>query len=158
MLKKLLIALVLAPLALGAVIAAGNHDTAADVYFRFDKSEITATGNAVLENLKEKIAEPQCAAIRIVGHACELGTEEYNNGLGMRRAEAIRDWLVRKGFNFDNIIVETVGQTDPIVPSSADGSHNPKNRVAEIYILPRDSWYRDFKCKQEIRDQRELEK
>jgi outer membrane protein OmpA-like peptidoglycan-associated protein len=147
--KKLIVifALCLVPYALQA---AGNHRTIADVYFRFGKAEITPVAKAVLETIKERAKVPQCTKLRIVGHACELGEEEFNNSLGLERAEAVRDELVRQGFDFDRISVETVGESDPIVEGTDEQRHHIRNRVVEIYLLPRESWWKRFDCEREL--------
>ena len=134
--------------------AAGGRDTVADVYFKHNSSDLTPVAIATLENLKAKIQVPECVSLRIVGHACELGEESWNMDVGMWRAQRIQKWLASNGFNFDKIEVETVGESDPVVPHTGNPvADHIQHRVVEIYLLPRESWYSDFKCRQALRDQ-----
>ncbi|MDR1337791.1 MAG: OmpA family protein [Rickettsiales bacterium] len=132
--------------------AAGGHDTIADIYFRFDKSDITPVASVVLENVAARVEHPKCVSVRVVGHTCALGKKGYNDRLGLKRAKSVKAALVRMGFNPDNIQVETVGSREPIAKYDRAGSRTEKNhirnRVAEIYLLPRTtSWWQEFNCK-----------
>ncbi|GHS96824.1 hypothetical protein FACS189421_02540 [Bacteroidia bacterium] len=120
-------------------------------YFRFDTAIIGRSATAVLEAMSRDIRFPECTRIQLIGHACDLGDSPYNMDLGQMRADAMKEQLILRGFNPDNIEFKSVGDTDPIVPNDTE-EHRKLNRSLEVIILPRESWYRDFKCNQELRD------
>ncbi len=72
-----------------------------DVYFDFDKSSIRQDAQAALTKnaaiLKQYCAQDPSATVIIEGHTDERGTAEYNLGLGDRRAEAVKVFLVQLG-------------------------------------------------------------
>jgi peptidoglycan-associated lipoprotein len=82
-----------------------------DVYFDFDKSDIRPDGEATLLRNAAWLRKWPSVKIRIDGCADPRGTNEYNFGLGMRRADVIRAFLVSQGIALDRIEVVAVGET-----------------------------------------------
>ena len=66
-------------------------------------------------------------------HADRSGPENYNMALSLRRANAVKDALVREGVPATAISVVGKGETQPLVPT-ADGVREPQNRRVEIVI------------------------
>jgi peptidoglycan-associated lipoprotein len=52
-------------------------------------------------------------SIEIVGHCDERGSDEYNMALGMRRANAAKQWLVDRGIAENRIVVKSMGEEQP---------------------------------------------
>jgi outer membrane protein OmpA-like peptidoglycan-associated protein len=68
-----------------------------DVNFDFDKATLTKTAIGILrENIKILKANPG-VSVRVEGHTCPFGTDEYNMRLGDRRAGAVKEFLVKDG-------------------------------------------------------------
>jgi outer membrane protein OmpA-like peptidoglycan-associated protein len=63
------------------------------------------------------------------GHTCDLGREEFNMALGQKRAEVVRDYMIGKGFNGDNIIPVSKGETTPIVGNTSEANRKINRRV-----------------------------
>ena len=82
-----------------------------DVYFDFDKSEIRPDGEAALRRNAAWLRKWPSVKVRVDGCADPRGTNEYNFGLGMRRADTIRAFLVSQGIALDRIEVVAVGET-----------------------------------------------
>ncbi|MBN1918448.1 MAG: OmpA family protein [Verrucomicrobia bacterium] len=82
-----------------------------DVYFEFDKSEITPAGKEVLDDVVAKLNEYPEAMVTMEGHTCSIGTEEYNMGLGQRRADAVRGYLVSQGIAPERLKTVSYGET-----------------------------------------------
>jgi peptidoglycan-associated lipoprotein len=82
-----------------------------DVYFDFDKSNIRPDAEATLRRNAEWLREWSSVKVRIDGCADPRGTNEYNFGLGMRRADTVRAFLVSQGIALDRIEVVAVGET-----------------------------------------------
>jgi len=60
------------------------------------------------------------------GHTCDEGSEDYNMALGLRRAEAVKAYLVKGGIPAERIKVKSYGETEPAVPN--DGPNRALNR------------------------------
>jgi outer membrane protein OmpA-like peptidoglycan-associated protein len=106
----------------------------ADVLFDFDSAEVGEGGKAaILEAVKDA---PDGATIDVTGYTDSLGTDEYNNGLSQRRADAVAAII---GSERPPLHVNPVGKgsADEVEPNTnADGTDNPegraKNRRVEI--------------------------
>lgn len=104
------------------------------IYFDYDRSNLRADQQARLErNLAYFRANPDLR-IGIEGHCDERGSTEYNLSLGMRRANATRDYYIQNGIPANRIDVRSMGEEQP-----ADPAHNEaawaKNRRAMFYHL-----------------------
>ena len=83
--------------ALAAAILAGNIPPEAiltTVYFEFDKYTVSASERAKIDAVAGRI---KATDIIIAGYTDHFGTEEYNLGLSDRRAQSVRDYLVKLG-------------------------------------------------------------
>ena len=102
-----------------------------NLYFGFDKAEITKRGerqlNALLDALNEK--ELICCRFRLSGHTCDIGTEEYNQKLSVRRAKAVRDWLVEHGISKDRLEIIGYGERMPLDPRKTEEARRLNRRV-----------------------------
>ena len=101
------------------------------VFFDFDKSDIGAGGQNVLDAVAEEVRSRSLNSVTIVGHTDSSGPQSYNNKLAMRRANAVRDALVTRGIDQALIRVEGRGENDLLV-QTADGVREPANRRAQI--------------------------
>lgn len=82
-----------------------------DVYFDFDKSDLRPDGEAALRRNAEWLRKWTSVKIWIDGCADPRGTNEYNFGLGLRRADTIRAYLVSLGITLDRMETVAVGET-----------------------------------------------
>jgi len=106
-----------------------------DVFFDFDKAVIREDMQKVLdENVKWLKANP-AAKVLIEGHCDERGTNEYNLGLGERRARAVKDYLVALGVEASRIGTISYGEERPFVLGH-DESAWKWNRRAH-FVVPR---------------------
>jgi OOP family OmpA-OmpF porin len=67
--------------------------------------------------------------VRVEGHTDSLGSEEYNQNLGRRRAETVRNYLVRGGVAPQRITVRSYGETRPIATNDTDEGRQLNRRV-----------------------------
>ncbi len=112
---------------------------AADANFDFDKYDLKPGGQAALQDLAQKMEQVEVAGIDIVGHTDSKGSEEYNQALSERRANAAANYLASLGTNPGLITTRGMGERQPIAPNTnADGSDNPegrsKNRRIDITV------------------------
>jgi OOP family OmpA-OmpF porin len=107
---------------------------AADVFFDFDKSVIRPEGKAKLDELVGKLKAVNLEVIIAIGHTDNIGTKEYNQKLSVRRAEAVKAYMVSKGIEPNRIYTEGKGLTQPIADNrTAEG--RAKNRRVEIEVV-----------------------
>ncbi len=107
---------------------------AADVFFDFDKAVLKPVGKEKLDELVGKLKAVNLEVIIAIGHTDNIGTKEYNQKLSVRRAEAVKAYLVSKGIEPNRIYTEGKGLTQPIADNrTAEG--RAKNRRVEIEVV-----------------------
>ncbi|MEO0085338.1 MAG: tetratricopeptide repeat protein [candidate division WOR-3 bacterium] len=84
------------------------------VHFDFDEWRIRAEDTVLLNQSARALTERSDREVTIVGHCDPRGTDAYNNKLGLRRAEAVRDYLVSAGVSRERLNVESAGKSRPI--------------------------------------------
>jgi OmpA-OmpF porin, OOP family len=120
-----------APLPAPAAIAAGPRNFT--VFFDFDKSIITPDAQRVLAEAASSAKSGAYTRISATGHADTSGAPRYNMALSIRRANAVRDALVREGIPSTAIVVVGRGETQLLV-QTPDQTREPRNRRVEIVI------------------------
>ncbi len=102
----------------------------ATVLFDFDKDIVLPEGESILaDRVYAKLVEFGVTGVDIVGHTDSKGTDDYNWGLGQRRAEAVASVLVYLGFPSEAVTSSSGGEKFPLVSNeNADGSDNPAGR------------------------------
>jgi len=123
-----------APAPVPPAVAASKVTFAADAFFDFDKYVLKPEGRAKLDDLVSKIKDVNLEVIIAVGHTDWIGTKEYNQKLSVRRAEAVKAYLVSKGIEKNRVYTEGKGKTQPIADNrTAEG--RAKNRRVEIEVV-----------------------
>ena len=107
---------------------------AADAFFDFDKSVLKPAGKAKLDDLVSKVKGINLEVIIAVGHTDSVGTDAYNQKLSVRRAEAVKAYLVTKGIEKNRIYTEGKGEKQPIA-DNATKEGRAKNRRVEIEVV-----------------------
>ena len=101
------------------------------ILFSADSATLTEAAKAQLATASLALKNAS-RNIRIVGHADEAGSREYNLALGAQRAAAVRDFLVMNGILNSNVSISTVGQESPV--SNCDTEQcKAQNRRAVIF-------------------------
>ena len=85
----------------------------ADVFFDYDMATISAASQATLQKNADYLRRWASTRVRVEGHTDSRGTNEYNLGLGDRRAAAVRDYLVGLGIAADRVMAVTRGEESP---------------------------------------------
>lgn len=103
-------------------------------FFDFDKAEVKSAFLPRLQNAAEIIRNnPQIEKIVIAGHTDNVGSEQYNLNLGRRRAESVRDILVKYGAASDRFEIESYGKSKPIADNDTDEGRS-RNRRVEFHV------------------------
>lgn len=107
---------------------------AADAFFDFDKSVLKPEAKAKLDDLVSKTGGINLEVIIAVGHTDSVGTDAYNQKLSVRRAEAVKAYLVSKGLEKNRVYTEGKGEKQPVADNkTAEG--RAKNRRTEIEVV-----------------------
>jgi outer membrane protein OmpA-like peptidoglycan-associated protein len=103
------------------------------VFFDWDRSNLSQQALTTIGQAAAAYKTKGSARITATGHTDKSGPESYNMALSLRRANAVKDALVRNGVPATAISVVGKGETQPLVPT-ADGVREPQNRRVEIVI------------------------
>jgi OmpA-OmpF porin, OOP family len=103
------------------------------VFFDWDRSNLSAQALATIKQAADAFRAKGNARITATGHTDTSGPEAYNMALSLRRANAVKDALVREGVPAQAITVIGMGEKGLLVPT-ADGVREPQNRRVEIVI------------------------
>ncbi len=101
------------------------------VFFDWDQSTLGPGAQSVLDAVAGEAAKRSLTSINIVGHADTSGSQEYNDKLSSRRANAVRDALVQRGVAANILMVDSRGENEQLV-ATPDNVREPANRRAEI--------------------------
>ncbi|WP_366655820.1 OmpA family protein [Fodinicurvata sp. EGI_FJ10296] len=107
---------------------------AGDVAFEFDRSEIRPAFYPELDAIAAELQNYPDATINVAGHTDSIGTLEYNEGLSMRRAEAVATYLENAGIPRDRMVIEGYGETQPVA-SNDTPEGRAQNRRVEVSTL-----------------------
>ena len=103
------------------------------VLFDFDKSNINAAGQAVINQVIADYNANKATAVSVTGHTDRAGSDAYNEKLSERRADAVREALIAGGIPAEAITTAWKGESENAVPTE-DGVKEQANRRAEIII------------------------
>jgi peptidoglycan-associated lipoprotein len=88
-----------------------SADVLESIYFNFDSSKILKVEQMKLAEIAKIFVKDKSLSILVVGNCDRFGKEQYNNMLGKRRAEAIRDIFISLGIGEDRIITASLGSS-----------------------------------------------
>jgi outer membrane protein OmpA-like peptidoglycan-associated protein len=116
-----------------ALAAQPGRPTSFILYFLENRDELTPESRQIVGRIIDEIAKRPAPEIVVIGHTDRVGSVPYNDALSLRRAERMRDELVKAGVAADRIRVAGRGEREPLVPT-ADEVAEPQNRRVEINV------------------------
>jgi OmpA-OmpF porin, OOP family len=114
--------------------AATKVTYAADAFFDFDKAVLKPEGKAKLDDLVSKVKDINLEVIIAVGHTDSVGGDAYNQKLSVKRAEAVKSYLVSKGIEKNRVYTEGKGEKQPVADNKT-AAGRAKNRRVEIEVV-----------------------
>jgi OmpA-OmpF porin, OOP family len=124
-----------APAAAPAAGAAATKVTyAADAFFAANSAVLKAAGKAKLDDLVGKVKAINLEVIVAVGHTDSKGNDASNQKLSVRRAEAVKAYLVSKGIEKNRVYTEGKGSKQPVADNKTVEGRAKNNRV-EIEVV-----------------------
>ncbi|WP_018290673.1 OmpA family protein [Verrucomicrobium sp. 3C] len=104
------------------------------VYFSFDSSAIPSGERGKLEKVAQWMGENPDRSLLLAGHCDERGTEEYNRGLGERRALAVREYLIGLGISPQRLHTISYGKDRPASSGHSEADY-VRNRRVEMGVI-----------------------
>lgn len=105
------------------------------VLFDFDSSVLKAEGveevNRVAGILKENAGD----TVVVEGHTCDMGSDEYNDGLGQRRADSVTSSLTGNGVDSARVTSVSKGEKSPAVANDSDANREKNRRVVFLFEI-----------------------
>jgi outer membrane protein OmpA-like peptidoglycan-associated protein len=103
------------------------------VFFDWDKADLTDRAKSIVKEAADNSTHVQVTRIEVNGYTDTSGKPSYNQGLSVRRAQAVAGELVRDGVPQSEIAIQGFGETHLLV-STGPGVREPQNRRVEIII------------------------
>jgi peptidoglycan-associated lipoprotein len=117
-----------------AAVSRAREALLAKVYFDFDRSELRDDQRAILDAKIPVLRANPGVKIRIEGNADERGSDEYNQALGMRRAQTTRKYLIDNGIDAGRIDISSNGEERPVCQDHNESCWQ-QNRRDEFVIV-----------------------
>ena len=108
-----------------------------DVYFEFDKSNITADGAFELDNLVQAMRSNPTMVIMVKAHTDNRGSAQYNMNLSDRRAKSSVQYVISKGIDKSRIAGKGYGESEPKIDckEACTEEEHAQNRRSEFLII-----------------------
>jgi outer membrane protein OmpA-like peptidoglycan-associated protein len=117
--------------------AATRATMEAQIHFAFDKSELTDSAKALLDDKVAVFRSNPEMVIVLLGYTDVTGTDAYNMGLGSRRAQAAKDYIVARGIAPNRVVIESRGERNQIRNSAgAEGEAPNRRAIFRLLIAP----------------------
>lgn len=122
-----------APAAPAPAVTSTKVTLLSDALFDFDKSVIKPEGTKKLADLTAKLKGVTVEVIIVIGYTDSVGTLKYNKALSLRRAEAVKAFLVKNGVEANRVYTEGKAFADPVGDNkTAAGRALNRRTVVEV--------------------------
>ncbi|WP_287601359.1 OmpA family protein [Thiothrix sp.] len=114
----------------------------ADSFFKVDSAKLTPEALERMGSVAAKMRE--CGSegnIRISGNTCDIGSTAHNQKLSERRANSVREFLIKNGFPAETLLAQGLGESSPKYPNTESERH--KNRRVDVEYVCYQNEYKD---------------
>lgn len=105
------------------------------ITFGFDSSALSSQSGPVLDRLASTLNDYPQTIIEVAGHTDSVGSDQYNQNLSERRAQAVASYLSSRGVSMQRMIVVGAGESRPVASNDTDYGR-AQNRRVEITLVP----------------------
>lgn len=102
---------------------------AADAFFDFDKAILKPEAKVKLDDMTSKLKDMNLEVIIATGHTDSVGTDEYNQKLSVRRAEAVKAYIISRGIDAKRVFSEGKGEKQPVADNKTKEGRAQNRRV-----------------------------
>ena len=106
-----------------------------NVTFDFDSASVKPQFMPVLDNVANTLTQYNQTVIEVAGHTDSVGSDQYNQALSQRRANAVASYLGSHGVMSQRMITVGAGETHPIASNDTEAGRS-ENRRVEITLVP----------------------
>ena len=106
-----------------------------DVHFDFDRYTLRPGAVRILDEAIAAMNEDDSLSLTLEGHTCNIGTSEYNQALGERRANSVRDYMTSRGINASRLQPVTFGEERPMHDNAREETRRLNRRAALVVRL-----------------------
>jgi OmpA-OmpF porin, OOP family len=107
---------------------------AADVFFDFDMAVIKPEARSKLDDLSSKVKGVNLEVVIAIGHTDMIGSDAYNQALSVRRADAVKAYLMSKGTEQNRVYTEGKGEKQSLTGAKCKGmgeAHRSNKKLVE---------------------------
>jgi OOP family OmpA-OmpF porin len=106
------------------------------VHFDFDKATLRPEAIAILNDAAALLKTTDRVVVEVAGHTDSQGSEDYNQGLSERRANAVKDYLTGQGITASRLSARGYGENQPVASNDTEEGRQDNRRV-ELIVLDR---------------------
>jgi outer membrane protein OmpA-like peptidoglycan-associated protein/opacity protein-like surface antigen len=99
------------------------------VNFEFNKSTLTVNAQSILDQVADELQKRPDVNIALEGHTDSVGSDTYNQSLSTRRAQSVRQYLVKKGVAASRMTASGMGESNPVADNNTDAGRELNRRV-----------------------------
>ncbi len=106
------------------------------VHFAYDRSDLDARSNAVLDSIADVLVSNPTVRIAVYGHTDVRGSQQYNRALGARRAGSVIDYLASRGVTEERMRTLSRGEAETYRAGNDEHDHALNRRVEVRFLTP----------------------
>lgn len=112
----------------------GNKISLNNIYFHQNQADLTDFAKLMLVELSHVLENQKNLVLEIGAYTDDVGTDQYNNELSLKRAVAVKNYLVEKGAKADQLLTKGYGERSPVAPNTSE-ENRALNRRVEFKIV-----------------------
>jgi outer membrane protein OmpA-like peptidoglycan-associated protein len=116
-------------------IQTGYSQVIRNIYFDFGTAQLKASSNPELDKLLKVLEENPRYIIEISGHTDNIGGKDFNKWLSERRAQAVVNYMIKKGQSESRFLIEGYGEDRPLASNDDEEMGRELNRRVEFKVL-----------------------
>ncbi len=110
-------------------------DVSNETNFDLDEYVLLPEAQGILDDLLDRIQEARLVgAIKLTGHTCNLGTDEYNMTLSQNRVTEVRDYILSRGLSADQLEIDWRGESQPRYSNETEVTRRLNRRVEIEFV------------------------